>query len=117
MKFVSCEDMKMILQTLRGVSTSANTRKTHEDRIKDSGTATKEDHIVAHPAIRNSPEAGRKALYVNVAHTEHFEGWDNPARRLRFRSLASFVPRPMGQLLSGTYLFTLSLRACLLSVA
>lgn len=70
--------MKRILEPLRAVHISGKgiARQTRQDMMSHSATAgLKGDELVSeHPAIRIHPETGRKALYVNVAHTTHFAG-------------------------------------------
>ena len=69
--------MQTLLDPLRGIASSAlaDVSKTREDRRRDAGTAA--DDIVyeaSHPVVRRHPETGRKALFVNVAHTARFDG-------------------------------------------
>ncbi|MGD9536244.1 MAG: TauD/TfdA dioxygenase family protein [Alphaproteobacteria bacterium] len=69
--------MKRLLDGLVAISSSAkaDVSRTREDRIKDSpGEHAREVYEAAHPAVRTHPETGRKALYVNVAHTVRFQG-------------------------------------------
>jgi taurine dioxygenase len=71
------EGMKRLLDGLRGInnSASADVSKTREDRMKDSGRAdARQEYVASHPIVRTHPETGRKALYVNVAHTVGIEG-------------------------------------------
>ncbi|MDG2029106.1 MAG: TauD/TfdA family dioxygenase [Acidimicrobiales bacterium] len=72
--------MQEMILPLRGVSTSglADVSKTREDRRSDAAgaghDAPEEDYETVHPVVRTHPETGRRALYVNVAHTARFDG-------------------------------------------
>jgi taurine dioxygenase len=71
------ERLRSLLHGLRGVSSSAkaDASRTREDRIRSDGRAEARKLLVAeHPAVRTHPETGRKALYVNRAHTVGFAG-------------------------------------------
>jgi taurine dioxygenase len=72
------EGLRKTLAGLIGVSSSAkaDVTKTREDRLKTSGTdEAGHEFIAEHPVVRTHPETGRKALYVNFAHTARFKGW------------------------------------------
>ncbi len=69
--------MKRILGGLRAVNSSAeaDASRTREDRIRESGrNEVLHDFTATHPVVRTHPETGRKALYVNPAHTQRLEG-------------------------------------------
>ena len=71
------EGMKRLLQGLVAVNSSAaaDVSRTREDRLKDSARAdARKEYSAVHPVVRVHPETGRRALYVNVAHTVRFEG-------------------------------------------
>ena len=66
--------LQQALAGLVGVNTStkAEVSRTREDRLRDAGAELKA-LAAAHPVVRTHPETGRKALYVNVAHTTQFK--------------------------------------------
>jgi taurine dioxygenase len=69
--------MKNILDGLVGISSSAraDVSKTREDRIKSDGKdSAPQEFRAEHPIVRTHPETGRKALYVNTAHTAGIKG-------------------------------------------
>ncbi|HEX5317982.1 MAG TPA: TauD/TfdA family dioxygenase [Stellaceae bacterium] len=71
------DGMKRLLDPLVGVNSSrkADASKTREDRMKDEpGAGARRDYTAEHPVVRTHPETGRKALYVNLGHTQRFKG-------------------------------------------
>ncbi len=71
------EGMKRLLDGLVGVNVSdlATAADTRVDMLKTGAKAGSGQRRVArHPVVRTHPETGRKSLYVNVSHTERFDG-------------------------------------------
>jgi taurine dioxygenase len=71
------EGLRRILDGLDAVNTSAkaDVSRTREDRIRDGAREdAKKSYVAEHPVVRTHPETGRKALYVNLGHTERFVG-------------------------------------------
>ena len=70
------DGLRRMLDGLVGVSSSAkaDVTRTREDRVKDApGGNARKGYLAEHPVVRTHPETGRKALYVNVAHTVRFK--------------------------------------------
>jgi taurine dioxygenase len=69
------DGMRRLLDGLIAVNSSAkaDVTRTREDRVKEQEGSAK-TYEAEHPVIRTHPETGRKALYVNVAHTVRFKG-------------------------------------------
>ena len=70
------DGMRGLLEGLRGVNVAGKpvTLKTREEMQSKRGTAADPEAISAvHPVVRTHPETGRRALYINFAHTLRFE--------------------------------------------
>jgi taurine dioxygenase len=69
--------MQSMIDGLVGINSSAkaDVSRTREDRMKSDGKAVdRTEYRSKHPLVRVHPETGRKALYVNVAHTVGIDG-------------------------------------------
>jgi taurine dioxygenase len=88
--------MQRLLSGLRAVNSSAlaDVSKTREDRIRDSGNDAGREYLSEHPVVRTHPETGRKALYVNVAHTQRFVDMTDDESRPLLRFLFDHAVRP-----------------------
>lgn len=67
-------ELKGQIDSLRAVNSSAaaNDIRVQGDRIGDE--ASRQVFMAEHPVVRTHPETGRRALFVNVAHTVRFVG-------------------------------------------
>jgi taurine dioxygenase len=91
------DGMKRMLDGLVAVNSSAaaDVSRTREDRLKDSARAdAKKEYTASHPVVRVHPETGRRALYVNVAHTVRFEGMTDEESAPLLRYLYQHQVRP-----------------------
>ena len=88
--------LRGVLEGLRSVASSAlaDVSKTREDRLRDSGQAAPQGYLAEHPVVRTHPETGRRALYVNVAHTARFVGWTEAESRPLLQYLFEHSVRP-----------------------
>jgi taurine dioxygenase len=88
--------MRDMLEPLRAVNSSAlaDVSKTREDRRLETGEMDDRAYEAVHPVVRTHPETGRKALYVNVAHTARFVGMTEKESRPLLEFLFQHQVRP-----------------------
>ena len=89
--------LQELLQGLKAVNSSAkaDVTKTREDRVRSAGTEhARKEFIAEHPVVRTHPETGRKALYVNPAHTVRFADWTEEESAPLLKFLFDVQTRP-----------------------
>ncbi len=90
--------MQQLLEPLRVINSSAlaDVSKTREDRLRDGGATPRSATVyeASHPVVRTHPETGRKALYVNVAHSARFDGMTDDESRGLLQFLFHHQVRP-----------------------
>jgi taurine dioxygenase len=89
------DGLKRVLDGLVGINTStkAAASRTREDRMRAAGEELKV-LVGEHPVVRRHPETGRKALFVNVGHTERFKGWTEDESRPLLEFLFAHQVKP-----------------------
>lgn len=66
-----------------------NAKRSMKPNVSESAKAE-----IVHPVVRTHPETGRKALFVNGAFTERFEGWTKEESRPLLSFLYKHAVRP-----------------------
>lgn len=81
--------------TAINASARADVSKTREDAMRDQGQSeAPREHVAEHPVVRTHPETGRRALFINIAHTVRFGGWTEAESRPLLEYLYLHLTRP-----------------------
>ncbi|NER02843.1 MAG: taurine dioxygenase [Okeania sp. SIO3C4] len=83
------EGLKETLEGLVGINTSSKA-----NAFLSNASLEQEVIVGTHPVVRTHPETGRKALYININHTKHFQGWTVPESRPLLDYLFQHQVRP-----------------------
>jgi len=70
------DGMKRVLDGMIAINSlaKADGSRTREDRVRDSAKPeAKNEYVGEYPVVRTHRETGRRALYVDVAHTLRFK--------------------------------------------